>query len=52
MQNYWSNDKVRVKQKGHTNVDRVLPVFQCLRHYEGIDVRPVLSVLIVLQRFR
>lgn len=34
-----------------TDVDRVLPVLQCLRHYEGVDVRSVLPVLIVLQRF-
>lgn len=34
-----------------TNVDRVLPVFQRLRHYQGVDVRSVLPVLIMLQRF-
>lgn len=35
-----------------TDVDRVLPVFQRLRHHQGIHVCPVLPVLVVLQRFR
>lgn len=44
----------RIRQRGtqrHTNVHRVFPVFQHLRHHEGVDISPVLSVLIVLQRF-
>lgn len=37
------------EHKCHTNVNRILPVFQHLCHYESVHVRPVLSVLIMLR---
>lgn len=50
---YWdiANVDGRDFEVERTNVDRVLPVLQCLRHNEGVDIRSVLPVLIVLQRF-
>lgn len=35
--------------KNVTNVDGVLPVLQSLGHDQGVNISPVLSVLIVLQ---
>lgn len=39
-------------KSSHTNVDRVFPVFQYLRHYERVDVSSVFPVLIVLHKIK
>lgn len=46
-------DKKNTRFKcSHTNVDRVFPVFQYLRHDERVDVSPVFPVLIVLHEIK